>query len=151
MDIVQLYAAHPFWIWLALGVLLLAVEGATGSGWLLWPAASAGVVAVITLLGLHLGAPIEFGVFAILTVLTTFVARKWLVHAPKGHPDINDAGERLIGKTGDVTTAFIKGKGRALIANAEWAAILDNGGDLPVGAHVKVVAVDGAQLKVQAA
>ena len=72
-DIVLLYAAHAFWFWLALGAVLLGVEAATGSGWLLWPAASAGVVAVISLLGLHLGALGEVAIFAGLTLITTFV------------------------------------------------------------------------------
>jgi membrane protein implicated in regulation of membrane protease activity len=149
--ILTLYAEHPFWVWLALGVLLLAAEAATGSGWLLWPAASAGVVAVISLLGLHLGAPVEVGIFAALTLVTTFVARRYLVHAPKGHPDINDPNLRLVGKTGEVTTAFVQGKGRAFVANAEWQAALEGGGELAVGAPVVVTGLDGSLLKVRAA
>ena len=35
------YLGHPMWVWLAVGALLLAAEVATGSGYLLWPAASA--------------------------------------------------------------------------------------------------------------
>jgi membrane protein implicated in regulation of membrane protease activity len=36
-----LYTTHPFWVWLAVAAIFLAVEVATGTGWLLWPAASA--------------------------------------------------------------------------------------------------------------
>ena len=39
------WLTHPFWGWLALGAVLLVTELMTGSGWLLWPAAAAAVVA----------------------------------------------------------------------------------------------------------
>ena len=148
-DLVQLYTDHAFWFWLALGAVLLGLEAASGSGWLLWPAASAGVVAVISLLGLHLGALGEVAIFAGLTLITTFVARRYLVHAPKDHPDINDSNLRLVGKTGEVTTAFVNGQGRAFIANAEWQADLESGGDLAVGAQVIVTAIEGSRLVVK--
>ena len=44
--LIDLYSAQPFWIWLAIGVALLAVEVTMTTEWLLWPAAAAGVVAV---------------------------------------------------------------------------------------------------------
>ena len=36
--LIDLYVAQPFWIWLGVGVLLLAVEAAFSTEWLLWPA-----------------------------------------------------------------------------------------------------------------
>ena len=41
--ILGLVADQPFWIWAGLAAALLAAEVATGSGWLLWATASAGV------------------------------------------------------------------------------------------------------------
>ena len=48
-DLYQLYVMHPFWAWIALAGALLALEVATGSGWLLWPAASAAIVALLAI------------------------------------------------------------------------------------------------------
>ena len=45
----EILAAQPFWFWAGLAAALLAVEAATGTGWLLWPASSAGVVALAAL------------------------------------------------------------------------------------------------------
>lgn len=59
----ELYAAHPFWAWMALAAVLLGVEMATGSGWLLWPAASAAAVALLARLA-GLDAPAAISVFA---------------------------------------------------------------------------------------
>lgn len=148
-SIVEIYAAHPFWVWLALGVLLLAAEAATGSGWLLWPAASAGVVAVVSLLGLKLGAPAETAIFGLLTVVSTAMARRFLIRAPGTHEDINDQRLRLVGKTGKAVSAFSQGKGRAFVENAEWPADLEAGGELASGAQVVVTAVKGPRLVVK--
>ena len=54
----ELYAAQPFWIWLAVGVLLLAVEAMFSTEWLLWPAVSAGVVSYGLMALLMTGAPL---------------------------------------------------------------------------------------------
>ncbi len=74
--ILDLYVAQPFWIWLGVGVLLLAVEAAFSTEWLLWPAVSAGVVAVLTALGLRWGFGVELGIFAALTVVSTLLSRR---------------------------------------------------------------------------
>ena len=62
--VADLYAAQPFWIWLAVGVFLLAVESMFSTEWLLWPAVAAGLVAVMTAVGVRLGLPGEVAVFA---------------------------------------------------------------------------------------
>lgn len=84
MSLADLYAAQPFWIWLAIGVLLLAVEAMFSTEWLLWPAVSAGVVAVMTAAGVRLGLPGEVAVFAILTVIATLLSRRLI---SKANPD----------------------------------------------------------------
>ena len=145
------YSTHPFWIWILLGVVLLGAEAATGSGWLLWPAASAMVVAVITVAGIRLGAPLEIVVFAILTIITTFLARRYLIRMPGERPDINDQQQRLLGKVGVARTAFTGGHGRAFVNGAEWPAELENGDTLEAGAKVVVTAIDGSRLTIRPA
>ena len=43
----EFYLLHPVWSWLTVAAILLAAEVATGTGWLLWPSASAAITAVI--------------------------------------------------------------------------------------------------------
>ncbi len=143
-----LYAAHPFWSWIALAAVLLAVEVATGSGYLLWPAASAAVTALVT--ALHIGAAAEILVFAGLTIVSTLVARRYLPRPfrPRG-VDINDPHNRIMGHEGHAAGAFSGGQGRVFVDGKEWAAELENGDDLPSGAAVKVTGLlTGARLKV---
>ena len=60
--LLDLHASQPFWIWLAIGVTLLAVEAAFSTEWLLWPAVSAGVLAVLTARKVRLSRGVEYGV-----------------------------------------------------------------------------------------
>ena len=145
------YANHPFWSWIAVAALLLALEVVTGSGYLLWPSASAAVTALVTGLGLQL--PVAVALFAGLTIVTTLVARRYLPHPflARG-PDINDPAHRIVGHQGHAAGAFSDGRGRVFVDGKEWAAELEGGQELAAGAGVKVTAVlTGARLKVTAA
>jgi membrane protein implicated in regulation of membrane protease activity len=146
-----LIANHPFWSWMALGAIFLALEVATGSGYLLWPSASAVVTAVAAGFGLPL--PEALALFAVLTIVSTLVARRHLPHPlrPKG-PDINDPAHRIVGHQGKTVGAFSGGRGRVFVDGKEWAAELEGAEELPAGTEVKVTAlVTGARLKVKAA
>jgi len=148
MSLADLYAAQPFWIWLAIGVLLLAVEAMFSTEWLLWPAVSAGVVAVMTAAGVRLGLPGEVAVFAVLTVIATLLSRRLIAKANPDGPDINDRDSRLIGQRARVVEAFVSGRGRVFISGAEWPAEVE--GEAPVeGQDVVVTRITGSLLTVQ--
>ena len=148
MSLADLYAAQPFWIWLAIGVLLLAVEAMFSTEWLLWPAVSAGVVAVMTAAGVRLGLPGEVAVFAVLTVIATLLSRRLISKANPDGPDINDRGSRLVGQRARVVETFVSGRGRVFISGAEWPAEIV--GEAPVeGQDVVVIRVNGSLLTVQ--
>lgn len=149
--IYDFYFAHPFWVWLAIGAIFLAVEVSTGSGYLLWPAASAAVVALVTLF-VHMGPPVEIVVFAGLTLVTTILAKRFLPDPfkPTG-TDINDTSQRLIGHQGRAASSFEAGHGRVFVDGKEWAAELEGQGKLSAGAPISVVGVaGGALLRVRA-
>jgi len=151
-DLTTLYAAHPFWVWIAIGAALLAVEVATGSGWMLWPAASAGIVALlVTFAGLDLSQAAL--VFALLTISLALLARRYLPKSLLRHPahDINDNVARLVGHHGRAVSAFEGRNGRVFIDGKEWAAELDEGEALAAGSRVEVTGVTGAHLRVRGA
>ncbi len=142
--------AHPMWVWLAVGAAFLAVEAASGSGWLLWPAGSAAAVGAATLF-----VPMTFAgqaaLFAGLTIATTYLGRRFLRGPPKGASDINESSERLIGRRGEAASLFQSGQGRVFVDGKEWSAELDGDGDLKPGDRIEVIALlGGARLKVKA-
>jgi inner membrane protein len=151
-ELSDIYAAHPFWVWVALGAALLAVEVVTGSGWLLWPAASAAIVALlVTFAGLSLSQAAV--VFALLTISLALLSRRYLPKSLLRHPahDINDNVARLVGHHGRAVSTFQGRNGRVFIDGKEWAAELDEGEALEAGSRVEVTGVAGAHLRVRGA
>ena len=149
-DFTLFHDLHAFWLWIAAGGALLAIEVMTGSGWLLWPAASAAVVALLVrFMGLSLEAAVL--IFAVLTIVTTLLARFFLPKtwpARPGH-DINDNVARLVGHQGRAVGKFRDRSGRVFVDGKEWAAELDEGEALDAGARVEVTGVAGAGLRVR--
>ena len=151
MDFIQnLYASQPFWLWLAVGVVLLAIEAAASTEWLLWPAVAAGVVALIAAIAPNLGLPVEAGIFAALTVIATLASRTLIKRVnPTDEPDINDRDLRLVGERARVVEAFVDGRGRVFVSGAEWPAEIEGAAPL-AGESVVVESVVGPRLKVRA-
>ena len=150
-QVLDLYLSHAFWFWLGLAAAILAVEVATGTGWLLWPAGSALAVAFLTLI---IGADpaVTIAAFAVLTLVSTLLARRYLPKSVLGAGgDINDNVSRLIGQEARAVAAFTEGSGRVLIDGKEWAAELDEGHILAAGERVRVIGVRDGALQVRLA
>lgn len=148
-QLTNLYLDHPVWVWLAVAAVFLAAEVASGSGWLLWPAGAAAVVALLTLV-LPPSLPLELGLFAALTAVSAIFGRRFLPKAMGAGPDINDNLSRLVGKYGRAVSAFDNGRGRVFIDGKEWAAVAE-GAEPALEQRVEVVAAEGAVLRVRAA
>lgn len=147
--LIDLYTDQPFWMWLALGVVLLAIEAALSTEWLLWPAVSAGVVAILSAVGVRLGLPIEIAIFAVLTIVSSIASRRLVRRVNPTEPDINDRNSRLIGQEARVVEAFVNGRGRVFISGAEWPAELSGQMPIAIGDRVVVRAETGGRLRVE--
>ncbi len=144
-SLLVIYETHPFWVWLAVGAVFLALEVPTASGYLLWPAASAGAVAVLTL-WLVLGPGYQVAAFALLTIVSTVVGRRLMPHhpAPTGDPDISNRASGLAGRFGKAVAPFAAGQGRVFVDGVEWPAEVEAGQSPPEpGGRIEVVSVQG--------
>jgi membrane protein implicated in regulation of membrane protease activity len=139
-----LYESHPFWVWLAIGAVFLALEVPTASGYLLWPAASAGAVAVLTL-WLVLPPGYQLIAFAVLTIISTVVGRRLMPrHTPNAGPDISNRASGLAGRFGKAVAPFSAGQGRVFVDGVEWPAEVEPGQSPPEpGTRIEVVSVEG--------
>lgn len=138
----------PFALWLAIGGVLLAVEVATGSGWLLWPAASAAAMGLLGL-AVHFELNMQLVIFAILTIATTLAGRRLFPQAVLTGGDINDTRSRMAGLDGVAAGDFQGRQGRVFVDGKEWAADLEGDGALASGMRVIVVGVKGSRLTVK--
>lgn len=146
-----LLQAPPFWTWIALAGGLLAVEVATTTGWLLWPAGAALVMGLLSL-ALDL-TPVQAGLgFAGLTLVSTLLGRRLVPRGLLGGDDINDPSRRLVGQKGEAAGRFHHGRGRVLVEGKEWAAELEGEGPVADGQVLEVTDVqNGSTLTVRRA
>ena len=93
----------------------------------------------------------QVALFAICTIVTTYLGRRYLRRTGPVGPDVNDTATRLIGHRGEAAATFVNGGGRVFVDGKEWSAELEGPGPIPAGAKIEVVAVvGGARLKVRA-
>jgi membrane protein implicated in regulation of membrane protease activity len=149
-ELAAVYATHPLWVWAAVAAALLAVEIVAGTGWLLWPAAAAGVMAVLAGLW-NPSLPLAVLIYAVLTIASTLLARRYLPRSvTHDGDDINDSEARLLGREARVVAPVHARAGRVFIDGKEWAAELEADASLVAGARVEVTGIVGARLMVRA-
>jgi len=139
----------PHWVWLSVGVLLVAAEIVAPGFFLIWIGAAAIVTGVLAWV-LPLGIPLQLGIFAVLAIVALYGGRRWLKANPitTTDPNLNQRGHRLIGEVLTVTQAIEDGRGRAKVGDGEWPV---HGPDAAEGTKVRVVSADRGVLVVEAA
>lgn len=136
----------PAWVWLAGGILLVAAEMLLPGIYLLWIGLAGIATGLVAWLIPGLTLPVELAIFAVFTVAAILLAR--FIAARQGPaPVLNERGASLIGQTLILTEAIVGGVGRAREGDGSWRVL---GPDLPAGSSVKVVAVEGGSLRVEA-
>ncbi len=138
---------EPYWLWLALGLLLAAAEMLAPGLFLIWLAGAALLTGALAYL-LPLGVPLQVLVFAVLAIVTVFMGKRYLRDNPvaEADPAMNHRGLRMAGQIATVTEAIANGQGRVHHGDSEWIA---RGVDAPVGAKVRITGADGAELLVE--
>ena len=139
-----------YWHWWVLGLLLLVVEMLSPTGFfLLWIGAAAILVGAVSWLMPTLGWEIEVLLFGVLSV-ASFLVWKHYRHKPttSDQPTLNRRGHSYVGRTFTLNTPIVNGVGTLHVDDSQWRI---SGADADAGTQVKVVAVDGATLKVERA
>ncbi|MEE9348246.1 MAG: NfeD family protein [Robiginitomaculum sp.] len=138
------------WKWLIVGVALLVLELFTGTLFLLWPAIAAILVGLVKSV-VPLGWEMQLLLFAIITTAGLIWGEKVLrPRLNKGEPtDLNDRALTMIGERVRAITDFDTGKGRVKVGDTEWAASMEVG-DASKGDELRIIAVSGASVQVEA-
>jgi inner membrane protein len=135
--------------WLVLGLILLIVEMATGTTYLLWPAVAAFVTALVALI-FPTNWIAEMALFAVLIIVLTYfghpLVKRWRDEGAAS--GLNERNLTMIGKRG-VVANFANGVGSVKIADTIWRAVSEEA--LEAGQNVEVAGVDGVTLKVRRA
>ncbi|HEU4589466.1 MAG TPA: NfeD family protein [Steroidobacteraceae bacterium] len=135
-----------WWHWMVLAVLLAAAETLVPGAVCIWFAAAA---AVIGLLLVVIPIPwqwqlIGFGVLGLAALLAFRSYRKRFPQADE-QPNLNQRGQQYVGSELVLVEPIEHGSGKAKLGDGVWKV---SGPELPAGARVRVVGVDGVVLKV---
>jgi hypothetical protein len=92
---------------------------------------------------------IQVLIFAILSVITVMIYRYYRKENPlvTDEPALNRRGEKYIDQKFTLTEPIVNGEGKIKVDDSTWKVI---GMDMPAGMIIRVVAVEGTTLKVEA-
>lgn len=134
------------WAWFVLGGILLIAEIASPGVFLMWLGIAALLTGAIAYL-VALSWQTQVLAFALLSVVSVLVGRR-LTPGPdtaSDRPFLNRRAEGYVGRVFVLDEPIQAGVGRVRIADTVWRI---EGPDTPAGESVKIVAADGATLKV---
>ena len=143
----SLPALEMHWVWLAIGLILAAAEMIAPGLFLIWLSGAALITGFVTWM-LPIGLPLQILLFAVLSIVSVFVARTYLRANPvtEADPGMNQRGVRLVGQVAVVTQAIVDGSGRVHHGDSEWLA---RGPDSEPGTRVRITGSDGVVLLVE--
>ena len=149
MQVLQYLETLAYWDWFIAGLVLVILEVFAPGAVFLWLGIAAGVVGAVVFFVPDLDWKTQFTLFAVLSVVSIVVSRRYLKRRPleTDHPNLNRRGAQYVGRDLILDAALSGGRGRLRVDDTTWRV---EGPDLPAGAKVRVTAVNGATLKIEA-
>lgn len=140
------------YLWWILALVLIAGEVMVPGYFLLWVGLAAAAMGVVLWAVPTLGLLAQAVLFALLAFASCFAYARWLrprvERRAAGDERLNRRGEQMVGQRFELVEAIVNGRGKARVGDGQW---LVSGPDLPLGAAVEVLSVDGNTLRVRAA
>ncbi|HLA73578.1 MAG TPA: NfeD family protein [Steroidobacteraceae bacterium] len=135
-----------WWHWLVAAVLLAALETFLPGAVAIWFAASAAVIGLL-LVVIPIPWQWQFIGFAVLGAVAMVLYRNYLKRNPVAdeQPNLNLRGHQYIGSELVLVEAIAQGSGKARLGDGVWKV---SGPELPAGARVRVIGVNGTILTV---
>ena len=147
MDQFLPFAGAYFW-WIVAGLLLLA-EMAMPGFFMLWLAVAAALTGVLDLVFNFSGIQ-EIFCFAVVAFLCVLASWRFVMnsrHSKTDSPHLNQRHHGLVGRNFVLDRAIVNGSGKIKVEDTLWDV---DGPDMAVGMRIKVTAVHGMRLVVEA-
>jgi len=137
------------WTWFIIGVVLLLFELVAAGVFFIWLGAAAIVTGLIDLI-VPMVWQMELAVFAGLAVVFVVIGRPIVmkrINLETDQPNLNKRNQNFIGQRYQLDEPVTGGRGTLKINDTLWRI---RGKDSPQGTWVKITAVDGMELVVEA-
>lgn len=153
-NLLHLFVHQPLWFWWALGAILIALEIASTTTYLLWPGIAAFLVGLLELFDPALDGRLAAFLFAVLSVAATLAWKRWglgrLTPADE-EGTLNRRGAQYHGRVGLAAEDFTGHRGAVLIDDTRWSALAVDGSDPKKDTRLVVTGSDGTLLEVRMA
>lgn len=143
----NIFSHYGWWIF---ALILILAELILPGYFLLWIGIAAAGVGILATVFPELSFLVEAIAFVALAVVSCYCYWRFIravAERPSDQPLLNRRAEQFIGKRYVLESAIVNGSGKVQVGDSPWLA---EGPDLPAGATVEVIAVDGITLKVRA-
>lgn len=139
------------YLWWIVALVLIGGEVVLPGYFMLWIGIAAAAMGIVALAVPDMSPLAQAVVFAAFAFASCFAYWKFvrprIERTPPGHANLNRRGEQLIGRRYVLCEAIVQGRGKARVGDGMW---LVSGPDLPLGATVRVIGIDGTTLRVEA-
>ena len=145
--------SQPAWHWWALGAILLALEIASTTQYLLWPGIAALFIGLLKFLVPPLDGRLAVFLFAVLSVVATVVWKRspWGRADRTTHSNLNERSAQYVGRVVKAEENFVNGRGAVRVDDTRWNANVIDGSSPIKGDMLQISGADGAELKVRLA
>ena len=137
--------ALAFWHWLVLGVVLAIIEVFAPGVFFLWMGISAAIVGSVLWLMPGISWELQLLFFAILSVASVVVARRYLTAHPleTDLPNLNQRGQQYVGRVFTLIEPVVNGQGKIRVDDSTWKITCK---DCAAGTKVIIDGVEGVVL-----
>jgi membrane protein implicated in regulation of membrane protease activity len=144
---------QPAWHWWALGAILLALEIASTTQYLLWPGIAALATGVLKFVLPALDGRFAVFLFAVFSVVATILWKRSSFSRAERHTHhhLNDRSAQYVGRVVKAEDDFVSGRGAVRVDDTRWIARVVDGSAPVRGDMLEVAGADGSELKVRLA
>jgi hypothetical protein len=144
----ELGLSPQFWHWLVLGLVFVGIEPFVPGTFFLWMGISAAAVGALLWLVPALSLELQLLAFALLSVATIVLSRRYLLRHPieSDEPNLNRRGAQYVGRAFTLQEPVVNGRGRLRVDDTVWRI---EGEDCAAGTRVEVTGVEGTLLRVK--
>jgi len=137
-----------FWHWWMFAVVLVTIEILVPSFFALWMAIAAFLTGLALLLAPHLSWEYQLILFAVLSVLSIVMWRRYEKKHPTvtDQPSLNRRGEQYLGRVVTLQAPIIDGIGKIRLDDSSWKV---QGPDCAEGTKVKITALSNVVFTVE--
>lgn len=137
-----------FWHWWIFAVVLVIIEILAPSFFALWMAIAAFLTGLAILLAPQLGWEYQLMIFAVLSVMSIVMWRRYYLKHPivSDQPNLNRRGAQYIGRTVTLQTPIVDGVGKIKLDDSTWKV---TGPDCAAGQKIRITGLDNVVFTVE--